>query len=217
VAAAKKKTKRHPAPSKRAPRPASNRTTKPAGTPATFPATKPLAPARAAPPKSAPRAARSRVPFAKPDQPPTEAELVARLPLATGKKLDAVRTFLKKQKRVAEDLYFYGPKTGWAFRYLRGSHSVATIMIHGDHLMGIVALDAAALEIIDFSSLSEAAQHAHKMAHGSPSLLWLDLPLEGSGASDFKSLLRSKLKSLPAPGRTPPPPPPPPPRRDSPA
>jgi hypothetical protein len=207
LAAAKKKTKRHHASVKRAVKPA------PHGA-VTKPAAKLAAAPRAAPVKPPPRPTRSKVPFAKPGEPPTEAELLARLPLATGKKLDAVRTFLKKQKRVAEDLYFYGPKTGWAFRYLRGSHSVATIMIHGDHLMGIVALDAAALQTIDFSSLSEAARQAHRMAHGSPSLLWLDLPLEGSGASDFKSLLRSKLKSLPAPG---PPPPPPPPRRDVPA
>ena len=30
-----------------------------------------------------------------------------------------VRAFLKKQRGVTEDLYFFGPKTGWAYRYLR--------------------------------------------------------------------------------------------------
>lgn len=163
-----------------------------------------------APAKPAPKVARAKVPFPRKNQAPTETEFLARLPLPTGKKFDAVRTFLKKQKGVAEDLYFYGPKTGWAYRYLRGSHSLATIMIHDDHLMGIVSLDAAALDEANFDGLSEVGQRARKMAHGSPSLLWLDLPLDGSGAADFKALLKAKLKVLPPPG--PPPPPPPPPR-----
>ncbi|MBC8131954.1 MAG: hypothetical protein H7X95_03160, partial [Deltaproteobacteria bacterium] len=111
-----------------------------------------------------------------------------------------------KQNGVAEELYFFGPKTGWAFRYLRGTHSLATIMIHDDRLMGIVALDAAAVAQVDFSSMSETGQRARRMAHGSPTLLWLDLPLDGTGASDFKVLLKSKLKALPPPGPPPPPP-----------
>jgi hypothetical protein len=179
-----------------------------------------------------PRSARGRVPFPRKNQPPGETEFLARLPLAAGRKLEAVRAFLKKQKGVAEDLYFYGPKTGWAFRYLRGPHSLATVMIHDDRLMGIVSLDAGALAQIDFSSLSDVAARARKMAHGSPSLLWLDIPLDGSGASDFKTVLKAKLKVMPPPAPLPkhqrqvPPtavtrpvsarrPPPPPPRRTS--
>lgn len=159
------------------------------------------------PPVPPSKARPAKVPFSRKNAPPTEAEFLARLPLAMGKKFDAVRAFLKKQRGVAEDLYFYGPKTGWAYRYLRGSHSLATIMIHDENLMGIVALDAAALAQVDFSSLSEVGQRARKVAHGSPSLLWLDLPLDGSGAADFKALLKSKLKALPPPGPPPPPPP----------
>ncbi len=172
---------------------------------------KPSKPAKAATAdvtKAGPRTVRARVPFPRKNQPPTEAEFLARLPLATGKKFEAVRTFLKKQKGVGEDLYFYGPKTGWAFRYLLGPHSLATVMIHDEHLMGIVSLDAGALTEVDLGSLSEVGQRARKLAHGSPSLLWLDLPLEGSGVSDFKALLRAKLKVLPRPGPPPPPPPP---------
>jgi hypothetical protein len=176
------------------------------------------------------RPAAPRVPFPNKNQAPGETEFVARLPLATGKKLEVVRAFLKKQKGVAEDLYFYGPKTGWAFRYLRGAHSLATVMIHDDRLMGIVSLDAAALAQIDFPSLSDVAARARRMAHGSPALLWLDIPLGDSGASDFKALLKAKLKAMPPPGPLPdghPPatpserpvparrPPPPPPRRTS--
>lgn len=152
----------------------------------------------------------SKVPFPKKNQMPTEGEFLARLPAPTGKRFDVVRTFLKKQKGVSEDLFFYGPKTGWAFRYLRGRHSLATIMIHDERLVGIVALDADAAAAVDFTSLSDVAARARKLAHGSPSLMWLDLPLDGAGAADFKALLKAKLKALP-PGddfAAPPPPPP---------
>ena len=162
-------------------------------------------PSKLAVSKTGPKAIRAKVPFPRKNQPPTEAEFLARLPLATGKKFETVRAFLKKQKHVAEDLYFYGPKTGWAFRYLRGLHSLATVMIHDDRLMGIAALDAAALAAVDFESLSEVGQRARQMAHGSPSLLWLDLPLDGTGAADFRALLKAKLKVLPPPGPPAPP------------
>jgi hypothetical protein len=161
------------------------------------------------------KAARSKVPFPKKNQPPSEGEFVARLPLPVGKKFETIRTYLKKQKDVTEDLYFYGPKTGWAYRYRHGPHSLATIMIHGDRLVGIVALDAATLSEIDFTALSEVGERARRLAHGSPALSWFDLPLDGSGAADFKALLKAKLGNLPAPpapGASPPPPPPPPPR-----
>jgi hypothetical protein len=177
----------------------------------------------AAPAKPSKVAARSKVPFPKKNQPPSEAEFVARLPLAAGKKFEGVRSFLGKQRGVTEDLYFYGPKTGWAYRYRHGTHSLATIMIHGDRLVGIVALDAAALGEIDFTALSDVGERARRLAHGSPALSWLDLPLDGPGASDFKVLLKAKLRTLPEilppspatearaePSRSPLPPPPPP-------
>jgi hypothetical protein len=160
---------------------------------------------------------RTKVPFPKKNHPPTEAEFLARLPLPVGKKFEAVRVFLKKQASVVEDLYFYGPKTGWAFRYRRGPHSLATVTIHGDRLVGIVALDAAAQGEVDFTSLSEIGEQARRFASGSPSLVWLDLPLDGPGAGDFKVLLKAKLKTLPSATAPPPPPrpqpPPPPPSR----
>jgi hypothetical protein len=140
----------------------------------------------------------TKVPFPKKNQMPTEGEFLARLPAAVGKRFDAVRTFLKKQEGVSEDLFFYGPKTGWAYRFLRGRHSLATIMIHDERLVGIVALDADAAAAVDFASLSDVATRARKLAHGSPSLMWLDLPLDGAGAADFKALLKAKLKALPA-------------------
>jgi hypothetical protein len=171
-------------------------------------AARPAHPEKDADARPAVKTSRAKVPFPRKNQAPSEAEFMARLPLATGKKFDGVRTFIKKQKGVTEDLYFYGPKTGWAFRYVRGPHSLATVMIHDDHLMGIVALDAAALATVDFDSLSDVGQRARRVAHGSPSLLWMDLPLDDSGAADFKSLLKAKLKTLPAGGPLPPPPPP---------
>jgi hypothetical protein len=137
-------------------------------------------------------------PFAKKNQPPTEAEFSARLPLALGKRLDGVRDFLKKQPGVSEDLYYYGPKTGWAYRYVRGPQSVCSIVIHDERLMGIVALDPAAQTAIVWEGLSPTGQKARKTAHGSPALLWIDVPFEGAGAKDFQAMLKAKLRTLPA-------------------
>jgi hypothetical protein len=39
-------------------------------------------------------------------------------------------------------------------------------------------------------------KRARKMAHGTPALLWLDVPLDGTGATDFKSLLKAKLAAV---------------------
>ena len=127
--------------------------------------------------------------------------------MTAGKRLELVRGFLRKQRGVTEEVYFYGPRTGWAYRYLRdGRQSIGSILIHDDRLLGIVALDPAATAAIDWAALSPVAQKARKLAHGSPSLLWIDLPLDGSGAGDFKAVVKAKLGALP---RLPPPPPPP--------
>jgi len=174
------------------------------------PKAKPAESARATKPADPPKkAAKGKVAFPKKNHAPTEAEFLARLPLPVGKKFEGVRTFLKKQEGVLEDLYFYGPKTGWAFRYRRGPHSLATVTLHGDRLVGIVALDAAAQGEVDFTALSEVGEQARRFASGSPALVWLDLPLDGHGAADFRVLLKAKLKTLP-PASLPPPPPPPP-------
>lgn len=158
-------------------------------------------------------AGKAKAAFPKKNHPPTEAEFLARLPLPVGKKFEGVRTFLAKHG-VVEDLYFYGPKTGWAFRYRRGPHSLATVTLHGDRLVGIVALDAAAQGEVDFTALSEVGEQARRFASGSPALVWLDLPLDGHGAADFRVLLKAKLKTLPAsPPVAAPSPPPPPPRK----
>jgi hypothetical protein len=213
----KVKPKAAPRPAtKAAARPSPRFATKPASKAATRPATKHAAQAPTT--RNAPRpSAGAKVPFPKKSQPPSEAEFLARLALPVGKKFEALRSFLKKHQDVAEDLYYYGPKTGWAYRYLRGSQSLATVMIHAERLVGIVALDAPALGAVDFSSLSDVGDRARRLAHGSPSLSWLDLPLDGPGAADFKTLVKAKLKTLPPPG---PPPqgtrPPPPPARSSP-
>jgi len=170
---------------------------------------KPAAPTKATAKAAKPdKPAKAKAAFAKKNHPPTEAEFLARLPLPVGKKFESVRTFLAKHG-VAEDLYFYGPKTGWAFRYRRGAHSLATVTLHGDRLVGIVALDAAAQGEVDFTALSEVGEQARRFASGSPALVWLDLPLEGHGAADFRVLLKAKLKTLPAtqPAALPPPPP----------
>ncbi len=108
---------------------------------------------------------------------------------------------------MSEELYYYGPKTGWALRYLRNvQQSICSILIHDERLLGIVGLDPAAYGAVDWEALSPVGQRARKLAHGSPALLWVDVPLDGSGAADFKAIVRAKLAVLPM---LPPPPPPP--------
>ncbi|HXJ22418.1 MAG TPA: DUF3788 family protein [Polyangia bacterium] len=133
-----------------------------------------------------------KVAFPKKGQAPTHAEFVARLAAPVGKKFESLRAFLTKQG-AAEDFYYYGPKTGWAYRYLKGTQSVCSIVILKGQLVGIVALDAAAQKRVTWGDLGDVAKRARKLAHGTPALLWLDVPLESSGAADFKSLLKAKL------------------------
>jgi hypothetical protein len=185
---------------------ATGRAAKPSGKAAARSAAKPAATAGATPSgKTAGPPRPVKVPFPKKNKAPSETEFAARLPLAVGKKLEVVRGFLKKQKRVVEELYYYGPKTGWAYRYLRDGHSLATVMIHDERLLGIVSLDQAAVAAVEWGGLSPVGRRARQAAHGSPALLWLDLPLEATGAADFKALLKAKLRGMPPP--LPPPPP----------
>jgi hypothetical protein len=158
-----------------------------------------LAKAKAPEKPSAAKPHKPRAAFPKKNLPPNEAEFSARLPLALGKRFESVRAFLKKQPGVSEDLYYYGPKTGWAYRYVRGPQSLCSIVIHDERLMGIVALDPAAQTAIVWEGLSPVGQKARKIAHGSPALLWVDVPFEGAGAKDFQAMLKAKLRTLPAP------------------
>jgi len=155
--------------------------------PKTKPSTKTLPPAAGKPPKVA---------FPKKNQPPTAAAFAARLPLTLGKRFEMARSYLLRQKDVREDVYFYGPKTGWALRYLLGEQPLCSLLLHEDSPVGIVALSAPAAAAVDWKSLSAVGQLAHKHAHGSPSMLWLDVPLAGNGAADLKSILRVKLATL---------------------
>ena len=135
--------------------------------------------------------------FPKKNQPPTPAAFAARLPLSLGKRFDLVRSFLLKQAEVNEDVFFYGRETGWALRFLVGGKPLCSLHIHGEHPVGIVSLDPAASSGVGWSGLSAVGQLARKQAHGSPALLWLDVPLEGTGAADFRTIVRAKLASLP--------------------
>jgi hypothetical protein len=163
---------------------------KPARKPAPPPAPKPAA---AAPRPAAAKPHKPTIAFPKKNQPPTPAAFASRFPVAVGKRVDQVRTFLQKQPGVTEDVYFYGPQTGWALRYLSGGRSLCSLHVHDDRPIGLVALDPEATAGVDWKALSDVGQKARKQAHGSPSLLWLDVPLEGTGAADFKMLLRAKL------------------------
>ena len=160
----------------------------------------PTHPSKAQPAPAAPRPARvpqpPRVAFPKKNQQPTPAAFTARLPLALGKRFEAARTFLLKQKDVVEDVYFYGPSTGWALRYLCGGKPLCALLLHSDLPVAIVSLEAAASVAVDWQALSPIGQRAQKTAHGSPSRLWLDVPLAGTGAADFKMIIRAKLATM---------------------
>jgi hypothetical protein len=135
--------------------------------------------------------------FPKKNQPPTPAAFAARLPLSLGKRFDQVRSYLLKQRGVSEDVYFYGPETGWALRYLAGARPLCSLHIHDEQPIGIVSLEPTAAAGVDWRALSPAGQKARKQAHGSPALLWLDVELEAGGATDFRSIVRAKLAALP--------------------
>jgi Protein of unknown function (DUF3788) len=154
-------------------------------------------------PAGAPAPARepapAKVPFPKKSQPPTPDAFAALLPVPLGRKLDAVRGFLGKKKDVSEEVFFYGPNSGWGLRYRAGGRPLCTLLVHRARPIGILSLDPAASEAVHWRDLSDVAQKARRAAHGSPSLLWLDVPLDSSGASDFKVLLKAKLATLRAP------------------
>jgi hypothetical protein len=160
----------------------------------------PPRPSKAQPAPTAPRPARApqppRVAFPKKNQQPTPAAFTARLPLALGRRFEAARNFLLKQKDVVEDVYFYGPSTGWALRYLYGGKPLCALLLHSDWPVAIVSLEAAASVAVDWQALSPIGQRAQKTAHGSPSRLWLDVPLAGTGAADFKMIIRVKLATM---------------------
>lgn len=158
-------------------------------------------PARAngAPPaaEKPPKAARpAKVAFTKKNQPPAVGEFAARLPLPLGKRLENVRTFLLKQKTVTEDVYYYGPRSGWALRYLVEGKPLCALFVHGERPLGIVSMGTTASAAVDWKALSPIGQKARKEAHGSPSLLWLDLALDGPGEKDFKTIVKAKLGAL---------------------
>jgi hypothetical protein len=193
--------KAKPKTARKAPAAAAKAAAKPSAKPTAKPAAaKPVvakAVAKPAVPKP-PAAGKPRAAFPKKNQPPSEAEFSARLPLALGKRFEGVRGFLKKQPGVSEELYYYGPKTGWAYRYVRGPQSLCSIVIHDERLMGIVALDPAAQTAVVWEGLSPIGQKARKVAHGSPALLWVDVPFDGSGSKDFQAMLKAKLRTLPS-------------------
>ena len=152
-----------------------------------------VASAKAAPKVALPKAP-PKVAFPKKGQPPTQAEFAARLPAPVGKRFEQLRGFLTKRGAI-EDFFYYGPRTGWACRYLMQQQSLCSILLSSGHLIGIVALDTGALARVAWGELSDVGKRARKVAHGTPSLLWLDVPLDGHGAADFKALIKAKLST----------------------
>jgi len=142
-------------------------------------------------PPEKPRAA-PKVAFPKKAQAPTHGEFAARLAAPVGKRFEGLRTFLKKQG-AAEDFFYYGPRTGWGYRFLKEDQSLCSIVLSAGRLVGIVALDGTMQGQVGWDGLSDVGRRARKQAHGTPALLWLDVPLDGTGANDFKVLLKAKL------------------------
>lgn len=132
-------------------------------------------------------------------QPPAAATFAAGLPLVVGKRFESVRAFLQKQTDVAESVYFFGPKAGWGLRYLVAGKPLASLLVIGATPVGVLAIDQAAGAVIDWNALTPIAQRAKKSAHGTPSLYWINLPLDGAGAADMKVLLKAKLAALRGP------------------
>ena len=153
-------------------------------------------PQPAAKPKPAekPRPA-PKVAFPKKGQAPTHTEFAARLAAPVGKRFEVLRTYLKKQG-AAEDFFYYGPRTGWGYRFLKDDQSLCAIVLSAGRLVGIIALDGATQGHLGWDGLSDVARRARKLAHGTPTLLWLDVPLDGTGANDFKVLLKAKLSRV---------------------
>ncbi|MDZ4693601.1 MAG: DUF3788 family protein [Deltaproteobacteria bacterium] len=162
-------------------------------------AVKPETPVPAAKIRNTPKPKPTKPAFPKKDDQPSLGEFPARLPIDQGKRFEAMRTFLLKQKDVNESFYYYGPKTGWGLRYLHGAQPLCTLLIAGERLVAVVSLDRKTGEDIDWKGLSPIAQQIRQRAHGSPSLQWLDLPLDGAGAADLKIVLRAKLKQRATP------------------
>ena len=79
--------------------------------------------------------------------------------------------------------------------------SLCSIAIHGQGLVGILALDPTAQAAVAWASLSPVGQKARKLAHGTPTVLWLDVPFDGTGASDFKTIVKAKLRGIAAASR----------------
>ncbi len=151
---------------------------------------KPPKPAQPAPAKPA-RA--PRIAFPKKNQPPDAEAFTARLPLALGKRFEAVRTYLVKQAGVTEDVFYYGPRSGWALRYLQEARPLCALLVHDDQPVAIIGMPEAASGKIDWKTLSPIAQKAKRNAQGSPSHLWLNVPLGETGATDVKTLIKAKL------------------------
>ena len=78
---------------------------------------------------------------------------------------------------------------------MKDEQSICSIVLSAGRLVGIVALDGAAQAKIAWDGLSDVGRRARKLAHGTPALLWLDVPLDGTGANDFKTLLKAKLRA----------------------
>jgi hypothetical protein len=158
----------------------------------------PLPPPRARPqvvkPEAKPR--KPQPAFPKKNAPPTAAAFAARLPLSLGKRFDLVRNALLGQEGVKEDVFFYGPESGWAIRFQLEGRPLCSLHIYDERPIGIISLEPDAIAGVDWKGLSPAGRTARKQAHGSPSLLWLDVDLEGTGAADFRAILRAKLATL---------------------
>ena len=163
-------------------------------------------------PKAPPAAPRSRAPAKprrprrspsprRPSRPPTPSSRRA-CRGASASASRCVRAFLKKQEGVTEDFFYYGPRTGWAYRYLRDARAsrCARSLIHAERLVGIVALDAGAQPPSSSgTTCRRSRQRPRKLAHGTPALLWLDVPSTAPAPPTSRRCSRPSSTTLPPP------------------
>jgi len=143
--------------------------------------------------------AKGKPAFPKKTTQPTVAEFPARLQQDLGRAFEDVRSHLAELPDVREGVHFYGPKTGWGLRYQQGASVLCALIIFGDQPLAVLSLDAEAQKAVPWKSLSGVAQEARTNASGSPALLWFDMPLGGTGASDTKALIRAKIEAAKRP------------------
>ena len=142
-------------------------------------------------------AAKPRPAFASKTQPPSADEFGRALDPAEGKRFEGTRSFLSRQKGVEEDVFFYGPQTGWGLRYRDRGAPLCALLVSGQKPFAVVAMTKSVADEIEWSELADATQRAKLEADGTQpgEHFWLDLHLDAKGHNDLRVLVKARLTS----------------------